>query len=250
VERIVDTDARDVILGSARADTVVSDFGGGDVFRLRGGNDRVELFNTAADLTYAGGKGRDTLQIALGAGDSTLHLADSDRNGGVFEGARITGVEVVSASSVWAGSTFRFFGSGKSERATFAAGAFGGEPLPRAELRLGAGSDRALGGLGDDAIFGGRGRDVLDGGPGDDVLGGGPGRDLFQFAAGFGRDRVPDFDPSADRLDFRGHDGVDRLRDLTIRQSGDDVTISDGAGGRVTLEEVDRADIGADLFLF
>lgn len=250
VEAIRDTDARDVILGSGRDETVRSDFGGRDVFRLKGGDDTVRLFNTAQGLTYDGGGGRDELIIALGAGDNTLDLADRGRNAGAFEGARIEDVEVVSASSVWIGSTFRFFGAAAADDVTFAAGVFAGQPFARAEIRLGAGADRALGGAGGDVLSGGGGRDVLDGGPGDDRLTGGRGGDRFHFTADFGRDRITDYDPSADRLDFRDHVGVDRPGDLSIRQRGGDVRIADGDGGVVLLLDVDRAEIAVDQLLF
>ena len=98
-------------------------------------------------------------------------------------------------------------------------------------------------------VPGGVGRDIVAGGGGNDVLFGGRGGDTFVFAAGFGADRIGDFG-RGDRLDFRGHDGVDRLRDLGVRQVGDDVRVTDANGNRVTLVDVDRAEIDARDFLF
>lgn len=250
VEEIQDTDGRDVIFGSARGDTVQSDYGGGDTFKLRGGDDTVQIFVQAENLTYDGGAGRDTLSISLGSGDNTLDLGDPAANAGVFAGARLSGVEVISASSIWTGSTFRLVGTAAAEAATFAAGTFAGTPFARAVLALGGGNDLALGGAGDDVIAGGTGRDVLDGAAGDDRLTGGAQGDRFHFIDGFGHDRITDFQDGADRLDFSDHFGVDRLRDLTIRQVGDGVTVADGDGGVVTLAGVDRQDIGAADFLF
>ncbi len=66
VEEIRDTDGRDVILGSGRGDTVQSDYGGGDVLKLRGGDDTVRIFEQAENLTYDGGAGRDTLMHLAG----------------------------------------------------------------------------------------------------------------------------------------------------------------------------------------
>ena len=249
VEVIRDTDARDVILGSRRGDTVESDHGGGDVFRLKGGADTVSLFGSAAGLTYDGGTGRDTLQISLGSGDSRLELGDPAAGTGAFAGARITGVEVVSASSVWTGRTFTCIGTAGADQVLFSAGTFAGTPFARAVLSLGAGNDSASGGQGNDAIAGGLGRDLVAGDGGDDALSGGRGGDTFVFAAGFGADRIADFG-RGDRLDFRGHDGVDRLRDLGVRQVGDDVRVTDANGDRVTLVDVDRAEIDARDFLF
>ena len=51
-------------------------------------------------------------------------------------------------------------------------------------------------------------------------------------------------------LDFRDHEGVDGLRDLTIRQVGDDVRIGDGAGGVLVLDGIERGDLGSGDFLF
>ena len=87
VEEIRDTDGRDVVLGSGRADTVASDYGGGDVFKLRGGDDTVRLFAQAENLTYDGGEGRDTLVISLGAGDNTLDLGNPAPTPGFRRGA-------------------------------------------------------------------------------------------------------------------------------------------------------------------
>jgi Ca2+-binding RTX toxin-like protein len=249
VEEIRDTDGRDVIFGSRRADTVASDYGGGDVFKLRGGDDTVRLFARAEKLTYDGGEGRDTLVISLGAGDSTLDLGNPGGNAGVFAGARISGVEVISASSIWTGSTFRFVGTAGGEDVTFAAGTFAGTPFARAVVSLGGGGDRGLGGAGDDVIAGGGGRDWIHGGRGDDGLTGGGGGDRFHFIDDFGHDRIRDFDPAADKLDFRDHFGVTARSDLVIRQAGDDVTIGDGAGGLVTLIGVDRGAVGAEQLL-
>lgn len=56
-----------------------------------------------------------------------------------------------------------------------------------------AGSDTLFGGAGTDTINGGSGSDVLSGQAGNDILSGGSGSDSFLFAAGFGKDRINDF---------------------------------------------------------
>ena len=158
VEEVRDTDGRDVILGSGRGDTVQGDHGGGDVVKLRGGDDTVRIFERAEGLTYDGGAGRDALVISLGFGDSVLDLGDPARNAGNFAGARLSGVEVISASSIWAGSTFRLTGTAAAETVSFAAGTFSGTPFARVVMALGGGNDLAEGGGGDDVIAGGAGR--------------------------------------------------------------------------------------------
>jgi Ca2+-binding RTX toxin-like protein len=56
------------------------------------------------------------------------------------------------------------------------------------------GSDSLSGGAGNDRLNSGAGGDTLNGGAGNDNLGGGTGNDVFQFGAGFGQDRILDFD--------------------------------------------------------
>lgn len=63
------------------------------------------------------------------------------------------------------------------------------------------GNDRLFGGARFDTLSGGTGNDTLDGGTGNDVLTGGRGADSFVFSAGYGRDRVKDFNGAdGDRL--------------------------------------------------
>jgi hypothetical protein len=74
----------------------------------------------------------------------------------------------------------------------------------------GAGHDRLHGGIGDDVLIGGRGNDTLIGGPGRDRLTGGAGADVFVFTNvrkignGAGSDRITDFQPGIDKIDFAG----------------------------------------------
>lgn len=64
-----------------------------------------------------------------------------------------------------------------------------------------AGNDVLQGGNGADSLNGGGGNDTLDGGTGNDLLYGGLGGDTFVFGAGYGSDRVTDFNVAeGDRL--------------------------------------------------
>lgn len=64
------------------------------------------------------------------------------------------------------------------------------------------GHDSLEGGVGEDYLDGGAGNDVLRGGAGNDTLIGGSGVDTFAFHKGHGHDRVTDFEPGVDFLDF------------------------------------------------
>jgi len=66
--------------------------------------------------------------------------------------------------------------------------------------------DFISGGAGNDQINGGEGDDIINGGFGNDVLRGGSGSNLFIFEAGFGTDKILDFQLGVDHLYFAGID--------------------------------------------
>ena len=91
---------------------------------------------------------------------------------------------------------------------------FGGNGMP---LIGTAGNDVIRGLAGNDDLRGGAGDDILEGGLGEDFLRGGDGRDVFTFRPVTGApstDRILDFNPSEDRLEFVGFDrgSLDALR--------------------------------------
>ena len=90
----------------------------------------------------------------------------------------------------------------------------------------GDGADRLLGGAGDDQLYGYAGADLLVGGPGDDQLDGGTGGDVYEFARGFGRDRVSESGSAGDGID------IVRFVDVTSTE----VTVSGGDRGRLTVD--------------
>ncbi|GBD48808.1 calcium-binding protein [Methylopila sp. Yamaguchi] len=139
-------------------------------------------------------------------------------------------------------------------------------------LNGGAGNDRLIGGLDNDRLVGGDGADVLSGGKGNDtiygqagndrligdagndVLIGGEGRDVFQFAAGFGKDRINDFEagPGAgDRISFASSI-FDSFADVlaATTDSGANAVIRVDANNTITLLGVHAADLHANDFLF
>ena len=111
----------------------------------------------------------------------------------------------------------------------------------------GAGDDRLVGGAGKDKLVGGAGDDRLVGGAGDDKLVGGAGADVFVFSRGGGRDKVRDFENGEDtiQIDF----GAERFSDLSIEDSGSDVTIR-FADATVVLKNEFFSGIDASDFLF
>ncbi|MEM9782433.1 MAG: CAP domain-containing protein [Pseudomonadota bacterium] len=135
-------------------------------------------------------------------------------------------------------------------------------------LKTGEGDDTVIGGSGDDIVFAWRGRDIVTGGPGDDVLRGdfdedrieggpgddrilgGPDRDVFVFRFGFDEDRILDFNPFLEQLDFTGHGLVQGLDDLTIAQIGTNTVITTPDAGRIVLADVDAERISISDFIF
>jgi Ca2+-binding RTX toxin-like protein len=86
--------------------------------------------------------------------------------------------------------------------------------------------NRIAGNAAANVLDGGSGNDTLIGGGGDDVLTGGVGRDTFVFsAAGFGHDRITDFNVDQDYLNFRGLN----KQQMQVIQLGSDTVIAFGA---------------------
>ena len=73
-------------------------------------------------------------------------------------------------------------------------------------LNGGAGLDLIVGGAGNDTISAGGGADIIIGGVGNDVMTGGGANDTFVFAAGFGSDRITDFNATGNAAN---HDKLD-----------------------------------------
>ncbi len=109
------------------------------------------------------------------------------------------------------------------------------------------GRDHLAGGGGDDVLLGGRGSDTLDGGSGLDRLIGGAGADHFVLRRGGQSDTVVDFEDGADRILVRT--SAESFDDLILRQSGNDVFISDG-GASLRIANISLANLTASDFLF
>ncbi|AIG00807.1 type I secretion target [Pseudomonas fluorescens] len=118
-------------------------------------------------------------------------------------------------------------------------------------LHGGEGNDTLLGGTGNDQLYGGAGNDILVGGQGNDLLSGGVGSDVFVFdQAGFGQDRISDFNIHQNGLDvlvfskslFASVDAV-----LSAASQQDNDTVIQTIDGSVTLVGFSPANLTADM---
>lgn len=212
-------DGRDRIEGD-EGDDLILGLGGDDRLRGEEGNDLIR--GGAGDDEIIGDEGGDTLYG--GSGDD---LIEGRRGNDVIRG-----------------------GSGEDTLN----GGLGGDDIVGGKgpdlLIGGFGRDVLVGGAGADRLVGGAGADRLTGSVGSDFLIGGRGKDVFIFADRFGNDRIADFDVERDRMDFSNHSGVSSLADLTLRQDGDAVLVTDGVGGQIKLSLVVLADLDASDFIF
>jgi len=82
----------------------------------------------------------------------------------------------------------------------------------------------------------------------DDIMVGNGGDDVFVFAPGHGIDRVYDFTPGSDLLEFTG--GPSGFGDLTVNDFKGDASVTLGVGDAVLLPGIDPGDVVADWFVF
>lgn len=104
--------------------------------------------------------------------------------------------------------------------------------------------------VGDDVIRGVFDSDRIAGGAGDDRVLGGSDIDTYVFDNGFDADRILDFSPFRETLDFSEHAGFSGLEDLDIRRIAGSTVISDGEGGRIVHVGIDAARISEGDFRF
>lgn len=201
-------------------DNLIRGLGGNDVIIARAGHDLV--YGDDGDDYIEGNLGFDTLRG--GRGDDRIFGQKDDD---VLHGG--------------AGEDTLNGGPGRDQL-------FGGK---QADILIGGyGGDELNGAQGNDRLAGGGAADTLKGGAGVDILIGGRGRDVFVFTDNFGKDLIADYKDGEDRMDFSGHSGVSSFADLTITQIGDNVLISDGAGGEVRMRDVALDEIDESDFIF
>lgn len=114
-------------------------------------------------------------------------------------------------------------------------------------LTGGLGNDLIYGGYGYDRLSGGVGRDTLVGGANNDVLTGGADRDNFVFQAGSGADRITDFDPSQNILNFRGLHFANADEALAAFSQTADGALFSYQGVTVLLSGIDVTQLDASL---
>ncbi|MDO9381233.1 MAG: calcium-binding protein [Hyphomicrobiaceae bacterium] len=104
-------------------------------------------------------------------------------------------------------------------------------------------------------INGGAGKDRITGSGGNDLFDGGADDDMFVFRPGGGADSIAGFVAGAntdDRINLKGFAGVQDFTAVLAlaTQVGADTVLDFGGGNTVTLQNVTRADLDADDFLF
>lgn len=259
----------DLILGEAGVDNLFGDdgndslYGGSENDWLRGGAGDDLLRGGAQEDRLFGEDGNDLLygeggfdRLEGGAGADTLHGGgQADNLFGQDDDDVLCGDQGL--DRLFGGNGNDWLDGGTENDGLF--GEAGDDTIIG-----GSGTDRVFGGAGNDLIDtgadndtvnGGAGYDTITGGAGDDELWGRFNADTFIFAAGFGRDRVMDFDAlnALERIDLSGVTAIADLADLLAnhaRQAGADVVIDDLAGNTITLVGVKIGDLDATDFLF
>ena len=212
-DAIQGTDAAEVLSGRGGDDTLNGD-GGNDL--LMGGDGNDSLSGDAGNDQLYGGFGRDTLDGGDGSdtyvvmGDwfegydtyDDKGLSGTDKilmvgNGNVTLGlTAISGIEEIDARGVLSPYQAWIAGDSGNNNWDFSKVTF----LGKLAVTSGLGDDKITGTTGKDTLLGGAGNDTINGGQGDDQLFGEAGDDLFVFDAGFGQDRIVDFEIGHDHI--------------------------------------------------
>jgi Ca2+-binding RTX toxin-like protein len=257
------TAENDTLNGSGGNDTLAG-LGSGDVLIGGSGTDTATYAASAAGvdvslttgLGFGGDAAGDTLQTIenlIGSGQNdTLEGSSAANNlnggGGIDTltyknaGAAVT----VSLASTSAQSTGGAGSDTVSNFENLTGSAFN-------DTLTGSTGANVLKGLaGNDTINGGNGNDSLDGGIGTDTMTGGGNDDTFIFAAGYGADRITDFNvaSSAEKIDLTGFEEIYSLADIAASQSGSNVVLNFGNGDTLTLNNVTLGSLTDADFVF
>ena len=252
-------DGNDVVSGGEGDDAL---YGGRGDDILYGGEGDDALYGGRGDDTLYGGEGSDTFHFTLDDGDNVI--ADFDPENDVIHlelddpDARL-GLRYEDGNTIltYQGGSITIQGQylNSGEFRIDIHGTDGDDFIPGSpgtnvsygeggnDVMYGeAGDDTLDGGADNDKLYGGYGNDVLYGGEGNDVLTGGAGSDTYIFSSDSGTDRVTDFNPGGDHLDFLGADDISNIsvshdeNGNTVVTFGETTVILEGV--TLTLEEV------------
>ncbi|MGF9762554.1 hypothetical protein AAII07_46075 [Microvirga sp. 0TCS3.31] len=227
-DNLVGTDEVDTVRSGRGNDTVRTGDGHDRVYgedghdRLYAGNGNDHLYGGTGNDRLDGGVGNDRM---WGGRGNDVYIVD-DRHDRVYESGG-QGTDTVRASVSYSLS---------------------GTHVEKLVL-TGAEDIKGTGNSLDNRITGNSGDNRLKGGGGDDRLTGGSGADIFVFQKGGGRDVVTDFRHGRDEIDVSRLDGVNKLSDLSVRQSGHDTVIEHDSAVLV-LKGVKESDLDSSDFIF
>ena len=122
---------------------------------------------------------------------------------------------------------------------------------------MGSSNLNLAGNAADNQLNGNAGDNVISGGEGSDLMIGGGGNDTYRFAAGFGNDRIIDFDPDAtggqDKLDVSamGITAASFNQHISIFAQGHDtlIMIDHDSKQRIKLDNVDSHSVSIEDFI-
>ncbi|GAA5786265.1 hypothetical protein YWS52_25880 [Chitiniphilus shinanonensis] len=242
-------DGADLLIGGEGND-VLKGGNGDDIYRfnLGDGQDRIEEPSTTgggtADvLEFGAGIELGALRFSRLSNDLIVHYSDTDnvRISGWYNSANYRveqvrfadGTQVSLADQVLAVGVDLTAGNdvfSAGNEAVYLRGGLGDDTLTGNNQ-----ADRLEGGEGNDTLSGNSGADLLIGGAGNDTLQGGTGNDTYQFAAGFGQDRIVENDAATGNTDLAQFS--DAASDqLWFRRVGSDLEVSViGTGDKVTV---------------
>ena len=248
------------MMGGQTGAHVLTGLGGNDVYMVDGDDTIVETADGGLDTVVS-----STVDIDLGhyryveraqlCGNLALSATGTDA-ADVLNGEANSSANVLRGLK---GNDFYVVGSGDTVVET---GNGGNDTVASATINLSLASyanveNAWLMGNRDLGITGGVGDNILRGNTGNNVMSGGGGNDIFRFAAGFGNDRITDFDPNAaggqDKLDISafGITAANFAQHVQIVSTGHDtIVVIDGDGNqKVRLENVDRHAMNAEDFI-
>ena len=229
-------------------------------FSAKGNGQDNRLTGNGGDNRLDGGTGTDILLGAAGAdllvdrlgGDRLIGGAGDDTYRLYAKGSRITeesdgGHDHVIASTDF---TLRFHSQYLEDLTLTGRADLNGTGNGLANRMTGNRRDNRLDGAwGDDVLKGRAGSDVLIGHRGNDTMTGGRGADVFVFRAhhGAGHDRITDFDPQRDRLDFGPDVSFDEV-EISVARDGDGLILSWAFDQSVLLVGVESVNVLPEWF--